>query len=78
MITIKLISNQYNEKYSKKIKLERKNDIRNIIKKSEGRKESIMTERNDKENTNEEMRGKCNTESKERGKGRDGTGRKQK
>ena len=33
MITIKLISNQYNEKYSKKIKLERKNDIRNIIKK---------------------------------------------
>ena len=31
-----------------------------------------MTERNDKENTNEEMRGKCNTENKERGKGRDG------
>ena len=30
-----------------------------------------MTERNDKENTNEEMRGKCNTESKERGKGRE-------
>ena len=34
-----------------------------------------MTERNDKENTNEEMRGKCNTENKERGKGREGTGR---
>ena len=62
--------------------MEIKNDIRNIIKKkilkSEERKESIMTERNDKENTNEEMSGKYYTENKERGKGRDGTGRKQK
>ena len=32
-----------------------------------------MTERNDKENTDEEMRGKCNTEIK--GKGREGKGR---